>query len=256
MPGLGLGLSLKRSRRIITPGFNPLSLSPALWYDASDLSTLYQNSGLTTPASADGDPVAGWKDKSGGGYHATQTDTTKRASLRLAIKNGKPIVRFNGSTSRLSHLLTLSAASTVVGVFNVTSAAGGVHKLVCCSPANTAIKAQFMAKITGVNQWGGYWNSFRSSGITSLNTWNIGTITDSGAGTVNMYNNGAASPVATFTSQTYYTDVTHDRRCVGGHPGGELLTGDIAEILVIPGVISAGNLASLSSYLNSKWGVY
>lgn len=42
------------------------------WYDASDLSTLFQDAGRTIPVTAAGQPVGAWVDKSGNGIHLTQ----------------------------------------------------------------------------------------------------------------------------------------------------------------------------------------
>lgn len=54
-----------------------------LWLDASDASTLFQDSAGTTPAIANGDPVGMWADKSGSGNHATVTVENKRPHLEL-----------------------------------------------------------------------------------------------------------------------------------------------------------------------------
>lgn len=52
------------------------------WYDPSDLSTLFQNAAGTIPVTADGDPIGCMKDKSGNGYHATQTVSAARPIYR------------------------------------------------------------------------------------------------------------------------------------------------------------------------------
>jgi len=93
MPGLGLGLSLKRSRRIITPGFNPLTLSPALYLDSSRDSTLYQVAGGSL-ATADGDPIGQWQDWTSNLNHLVQSSGTNKPTLRLTSKS----VAFNGSS--------------------------------------------------------------------------------------------------------------------------------------------------------------
>ena len=49
-----------------------------VWYDPSDKSTLFQDVAGTVPVTKDGDPVALMKDKSGNGYHATQSVSTAR----------------------------------------------------------------------------------------------------------------------------------------------------------------------------------
>ena len=66
-------------------GFNPLSLfansEQGVWYDPSDLSTMFQSSDGTM-AVAVGDPVGYIEDKSGNGNHAIQATSAKRPTLR------------------------------------------------------------------------------------------------------------------------------------------------------------------------------
>lgn len=49
-----------------------------VWYDPSDKSTLFQDVAGTIPVTKDGDPIGLMKDKSGNGYHATQSISTAR----------------------------------------------------------------------------------------------------------------------------------------------------------------------------------
>ena len=87
------GLSRAYKRR---PKGLPLSIPGLqLWLDASDSSTLFQNSDGTTVATADGDPVGRWADKSGNGRHATQTDGTKKPFKKLAVKNSRDVIRWD-----------------------------------------------------------------------------------------------------------------------------------------------------------------
>jgi hypothetical protein len=58
-------------------GFSPLSLSPALWLDASDASTLFDATTGGSLVAADG-AVARWEDKSGNARHATQATLSLR----------------------------------------------------------------------------------------------------------------------------------------------------------------------------------
>lgn len=66
--------------------FNPLSLfsggKKGVWYDPSDKSTLFQDAAGTIPVTKDGDPIGLMKDKSGNGYHATQTVSASRPTYR------------------------------------------------------------------------------------------------------------------------------------------------------------------------------
>jgi hypothetical protein len=67
------------------------------WYDASDLSTLWQNSNGTTAATALDDPVGRWSDKSGNARHVTQTTNARRPLLKPASRNGRATLRMQRS---------------------------------------------------------------------------------------------------------------------------------------------------------------
>jgi len=77
-------------------GFDPRSISGlALWLDSADASTLFQNSDGTTPATATGDPIGYWRDKSGSGSHVTQATAANRPA-RAVGPFGKPTIDFDG----------------------------------------------------------------------------------------------------------------------------------------------------------------
>jgi hypothetical protein len=67
-------------------GFTPLDLfqngEQGVWYDPSDLTTLFQDDAGTTPVTADGDPVGLMLDKSGNGNDATQSVSSRRPTYR------------------------------------------------------------------------------------------------------------------------------------------------------------------------------
>jgi hypothetical protein len=76
------------------PGPGP-GYSPALWLDASDLTTLFQDSAGTIPVTTDGDPVGRWNDKSGNGRNFTQSSSSQRPTYRTS--GGYHWVEFDGS---------------------------------------------------------------------------------------------------------------------------------------------------------------
>ena len=67
-------------------GLNPARLfangEDGFWYDPSDLSTMWQDSGQTTPVTAADQPVGFIADKSGNGNNATQATAAARPILR------------------------------------------------------------------------------------------------------------------------------------------------------------------------------
>lgn len=82
MIGIGAGIGVSRPRglwRAVQALF--AASEKGVWYDPSDLSTLFQDSAGTTPVTAVGQPVGKMLDKSGNGYHATQVTSTARPIL-------------------------------------------------------------------------------------------------------------------------------------------------------------------------------
>jgi len=134
---------------VITPSgqaFNsPLYITPAniftgavdgVWYDPSDITSLFQDSAGTIPVTADGDPVGSMLDKSGNGFHATQ-----------ATAGNRPVYKTDGVTSWLqctaasSHFMTHNANAPGTGEFL------GVYAFEPASVATTP----FLAFGSGVN---------------------------------------------------------------------------------------------------------
>lgn len=91
----GIGLAINDPNGA---GFDPLSLFAAgeqgVWYDPSDMSTLFQDPAGTIPVTAAGQPVGKILDKSGRGNHATQATATSRPVLQTA--NGLWYLAFDG----------------------------------------------------------------------------------------------------------------------------------------------------------------
>jgi hypothetical protein len=83
------------------PAFDPLSLSPHLWLDPSDLTTLFQDSAMTTPVTADGDPVGAILDKSGNNLHLTQATAGSRPLYQTS--DGLHWLEFDGVDDWLEH---------------------------------------------------------------------------------------------------------------------------------------------------------
>ena len=96
-----------------------------VWYDPSDLSTMFQDATGTTPVTADGQPVGKILDKSGRGNHASQATSAKR-----------PLYKTDGTYHWLQadgvddslQVSSLDLSSTaIISIFNgTTESTGGV----------------------------------------------------------------------------------------------------------------------------------
>ena len=162
------------ARPILQPGiggsFNPTSLfSPAslfaageqgVWYDPSDMSTMFQDATGTTPVTAVEQPVGRILDKSGRGHHATLVTATSRpvlsarvnlltatetlATQTVATRATTQTLRFEGAGT-----VTLSGTATgtySAGSHSVTTTAGNLTLTV----SGTVTKADLRAANMGV----------------------------------------------------------------------------------------------------------
>ncbi|WP_417701975.1 hypothetical protein [Pseudophaeobacter sp.] len=126
---LGLGLSFWAGSALTAlpneggGGFSPASLfasgESGVWYDPSDLSTLWADTFGTTQAVLGG-AVARMDDKSGNGNHVTQDTFAARAILRQSVA-GEYYLEFDGVDDYL-----LTAAGILGGAATVFTLAAGV----------------------------------------------------------------------------------------------------------------------------------
>ena len=158
----GLGLGLLASTSLATRNtsvFSPASLFAAgeqgVWYDPSDLTTLFQDSAGTTPVTAVEQAVGRMLDKSGRGNHATQSTSAARpvlsarvnlllATTTLATQSVTTVatgytLRFTGSGS-----ITLSGTATgtyTAGSYTFTPTAGTLTLTVSGSVTDADLRA-------------------------------------------------------------------------------------------------------------------
>ena len=86
--------------------FNPLDLAPALWLDADDLSTITSSSGN----------VSQWNDKSGNGYHVSQSSGTAQPKTGTITRNGRNVIDFDGTADYLIRETDTAIGRNVTGV--------------------------------------------------------------------------------------------------------------------------------------------
>lgn len=125
---LGLGISVSNIRQR-TLSDRIAAQRPLLWYDPSDWKTLFQDSAGTIPVTAVNDPVGLMLDKSGNGYHASQSTAINRPTLSLDA-SGKYRLLFNGTNSRMStaaiDLSSTNKLTIIAGVSKESDAASGI----------------------------------------------------------------------------------------------------------------------------------
>ena len=124
-----------------TPANLFLSSEKGAWFDANDLSTLFQDSAGTTPITAVGQKVGKWLDKSGNGNHASQSNAALRPTYQIDSE-GNPNVTFSGSYTQLvtPSINFTATAQMMVGV--------GLHVV---GSASAAAAIELGADVESVN---------------------------------------------------------------------------------------------------------
>lgn len=104
--------------------FNPLSLfadgSTGGWWDVSDATTLFTDTGMTTPATV-GSAVAAVRDKSGNGNHLLQATLAKRPILSQT-GDGKPYLALDGVSHQMGASFSMAQPLSKALHFRLPSA--------------------------------------------------------------------------------------------------------------------------------------
>jgi hypothetical protein len=212
--------------------FSPLNLQPALWYDASDTSTITELSGS----------VSQWDDKSGNGYHLTQLTGIYQPTTGVRTLNGRNVLGFDGADDRM-----------ITGAFasNLTQ-------------PNTIFAVFIPEKTTAYYVYDGRDGSNRHALVpnTSASLFAGNSLGLENADTVPQ----VARAVFDGTSSSLYIDGVLKRTGdVGTHSLGGLTVGSrysyqsffkgaIAEIIVCDGLLSQQEITVTEDYLTRKWG--
>lgn len=246
--------------------FSPLDLTPKLWLDAADTSTITSSSGN----------VSQWNDKSGSGWHVSQATGTAQPNTGTVTQNGRNVIDFNGSTDYLFRN-TVGIGRNVTGmtVYIVAKHDSQTDNSTPIAASNSLSFSTNRFFIFLAGNSGGSGAAYNAQGrtldsdsaiqITSTlgtyeNVWATQTVVYDYANTdVNQYVNGTlngsntAFQTATTTSNTdslrLVVGVNHNLAAVS------YMDGQIAEILVYHSAHTASQRALVLDYLNGKWGI-
>ena len=121
-----------------TPADLFLGGEQGVWYDPSDMSTMFQDSAGTTPVTAAGQPVGLILDKSGNGNHALQTTAASRPLLQTS--GGLWWLEFDGVDDALSTESVDFSATDKTSIFT------GVYR-----SANRGVLAELSSNVASNN---------------------------------------------------------------------------------------------------------
>ena len=229
MPLIGSALSLPMPAGVgvsTASSFSPLDLSPALWLDASDESTL---------SGPGGGAVSQWDDKSGNGNNLTQATASLQPTTGTNTVNGLNVVSYDND-SMLSPSLAFTGL-TMIAVFRHSS------------ENFILLGTNSLLTYAGVGQSG--------SSSTTLTA---------AMGTMSLRFDG--TPFAGTTRGDVYDALDSSTKVVTVELSGSFTKaldpfgytddanrpiGDIAEVIVVDGTLTAQQIAAAEAYLTEKW---
>ena len=231
-----------------TTAFSPASISNLTSWQRAD-KDVYQDSGLTTPATADGDPVGGWVDQSGNGNHLVQSTGASRPALKLAVVNGRNALRFDGVDDYFLRNVQSSDEYTIAVALQF-SGTGGLYYVL---KNGTALNGHEMANNSGTFFLQNTAVAAQSDGATGTDIA-IWSGRRSNADGADLRKDGAAraitNPTAAITSPT-------TQMLVGAYTGGLYpYLGDMCEICIWSRKLTDAEITLVESYLNLRWGAF
>ena len=232
--------------------FDPRSISGlAIWLDATEASTLFQDSAATVPATA-GQPVGAWRNRASVGGSFTQTTNALRPTYTAAFQNSRPAVVSDGSTTWLSATpssVGIGALGAATAFFVYRRTGGGNTAWDFGTNASTSINAGNTSLFDDV------FRTTRTPGAFVGVNVGITTVAAPASNAARGYRvNGAQMP---FTDSQFFA--VPATAYIGGGPafpsGFASFGGGICESLVYDRALSAAEISTVELYLSDKWGI-
>lgn len=236
--------------------FDPRKLPGlALWYDASDASTVTLATG-----------VRGLADKSGNARNAAQTATNSQPALTPNAIDGKPAMVFDGLNDSLTLPILNITAWTVFAVCERTgsgngtllqllASAFGVESLLLGLNDNSTDGPVLVgSSSTGSAKYGKGGSLSAGTARVLSAKWPGGTF--DGASNYSAWNDGVTITLA--NSGSAHKASGNDSRIGASWCNGALQAfyrGKIGEIVVYSSALSDGNRNAVERYLERKWGL-
>lgn len=226
-------------------GFDPLSLSPILWLDASDSATLYSlSSGGSLPADDGG--VRRIEDKSASANHAIQTIAGDAwPPLRnVSAVNGLDALAF-ADLRHLSLTSSTVAATSFVSFAVYTRASSGIASPIFSNDGESYTAFWFSDNNIYFRPSG---EDFLSpAGGTGTGTFLITSVRVGGNLTIRR--NGSVLNTASMSASASSVFTTVGRR------GGSVLNGNFCELIHCNGTLGTTDIDDCEAALMTKWGI-
>lgn len=226
--------------------FSPTDLSGLQLWLRADQGT-YQDDALTTPATANNDPIGGWDDQAGTN-NATQATAGSRPLLKTSGgPNSQHYIDPDNSDDRLALASTITLATTFTyfivlryptldGIYFMGSSGNNRHRVL-----TTGAVQAVMTTNTAIT----------NTGVVAANTWTMLRIRRDGSGNLTGYVNGANQ-----TSGTPNNANSTSIAFVFAHTSATTSNVDIAELLIYNTHLSDAECTQIESFLNTRYALF
>jgi len=240
---MALAPRLLRPRQV--GGFDPRTIANLVWWlDASDISTMSQNSNGTGAVAANGDPVGRLANKASASSNATQTTNNLRPTLLTSGINTRP---------------SLSVSSTLGCGFNVSPPSAASANTYFFVGRNTQAATSGWLTLANETAGGSFLDATQSGSASAANG-------SSGSPTyrVNRTSIGATrGDLFTATNGRDYLLTVENFNMSSGWATMVLMRydsafdfiGTFAEVLLYSRALSASEVAVVENALSAKWGI-
>lgn len=241
--------------------FNPLDLSPVLWLDADDSTTITSSSGS----------VSQWNDKSSNGLHAVQATPANQPKNNTVTLNGRTVIDFDGTSHWMQNTTSSNVGRNVTGITTYTvvrydNLSGGEDNVIRLLTGGNNARVQVNLTTTqGIIRVGGRTldaDLLAVAASSTLGSGSSGFITQVGLydiantdlyqyinGTLNGSN--TAYQTATTTSNTASTGYTLGSSASGANS----LDGALAELIIYNSLHDSTTRQRFLDYFAQKWGI-
>ena len=239
--------------------FSPLNL-PNLkaWYDASDLSTI-----------TGGSAVSQWNDKSSNGFDLSQATSTKKPSSGTRTLNGLNTIDYDGTNDFLQAatasdwtFLSNSAASTAFVVYildDLNANAWLVTHSIGTSIGYSAYYNGGLFAFVSNNSADVLYNDTGQTTTTGNHYayWLTDPANATAANRSEIYIDGVLKNKNNTATATASSSAPLRPLGVGGRADDDAYSfnGAMAEIIIVSGLMSPGDITKTKNYLTDKWGV-
>jgi hypothetical protein len=259
----GFGLSFPRNGGSNGPYPNSLFAAgeQGVWFDPSDLTTLFQDSAGTIPVTAAGQPVSLMLDKSGRGNHAGRIAGIPQCPTYQIDGTGRPYLSFDGVDDRMvTGALDFTATEAMTVFAGVRKLSNAARQMVAEFVGFGAVQLNAPASVTGEFTFGSK-GSAAQSAIASSGVYaapltviltGVGKIsTDTTILRVNGTQTGSSS--ADQGTGNYGSASLS----IGRRDGGTLyFNGNLYSLIVRGAETAASQITSTEAWVNGKTGAY